>query len=170
MSFELKGTPPSGASVNSGTVSAHAALSAGDITINTIAVPASADGADAAAQTTNVINAINSVSYLTGVFAVQLSSVTFKLISGVDIVVAALAGNATTARTGLTAGTTAATDPIMDTRKQFGTNLTPSDDDVVQYGNGWMTVRDARKMGLIQTDAGVDVDTQAAQTPTRVDA
>lgn len=170
MSFELQGTPPTGASVTSGTVSTFAALSAGNITINTVAVPAIPGGANAAAQVDQLVAAINSVYSQTGVEATKVTSTTYKLQAGVNIVVAALAGTATLANTGLTAGTTTATEVLIASRKQFGTNKTPSDEDVVNYGNGWMTVRAARKAGFITTVAGADVDVQKAQTPTRTDA
>src|SRR6185369_18018735 len=100
MSFELQGTPPTGASVTSGTVSTFAALSAGNVTINTVAIPAIVGGANAAAQVDQLVAAINSMFSQTGVEATKVTSTTYKLQAGVNIVVAALTGTATLANTG----------------------------------------------------------------------
>jgi hypothetical protein len=42
---------------------------------------------------------------------------------------------------------------IIATREQFGTNATPSDDDVVTVGAGKMTIRDALKLGILFRNA-----------------
>jgi len=183
MDISLHGTPPVGASVTSGTISTFSAVGAGDVTINTVAMPAMGAVASAAARCDQIVAAINSMQNVTGILAVKVTTTTFKLQASVAIVVAALGGTATLANTGLTAGTTAlGAMSILDTRKQFGTNKTPSAQDVVKVGNGWMTVANALELGLLVVVNGNPVDggfddragiieqTQAAQTPTRVDA
>jgi len=173
MDISLHGTPPTGASVTSGTISAHAALSAGDVTINTKAVPAFADPGTNAAQCDALVAAINAIQNQTGVLAVKVTSTTFKLQASKNIVVAALAGAATLANTGLTAATTnVGAMSILDTRKAFGTNpASPSDFDIVQYGNQWIQMSEAVELGLIfRLPDGTYGQTQAAAAPTRVDA
>jgi hypothetical protein len=170
MDNTLHGTPPTGASVTSGAVSAAGAITAGGITLNTVAIPAIAGGADAPTQVDQLVAAINSMQNVTGILAVRVTTTTFKLQSTAPLVVAALGGGATLANSGLTAGTTAATPPLLGTRKQFGTNANGSDEDVIAYGNQWMTLRAAGHMGLVQKVNGVYVENQPAQASTRVNS
>jgi hypothetical protein len=165
------GTPPSGASVTSGTISTVTAIGAGDIKVNTISVPAMDAADDANARVDQLVAAINTIYPLTGVFAEKVTTSTYRLKAGVNIVIAALTGTATLANCGLTAATTNKTDPaLLASRKQFGTNATGSDGDVVMHGNQSIPMKAAREMGLLQTVAGSTVQMQGAQTPTRTDA
>jgi hypothetical protein len=166
----FKGTPLVGASVTSGAISAVTAIGAGDIKVNTVSVPAMSAAASNEARVDQLVAAINSIATLTGVVAVKVTSTTYKLTASQNIVIAALAGTATLANCGLTAATTAfAAGAILSTRKQFGTNKSGSDDDVVAFGKQWITVREAKELGLLDTLAGADVEVApvAAYTVTK---
>ena len=166
----LVGTSPRGASVTSGTVSTVTAIGAGDITLNTVALPAIAAAATAAERVDQLIAAVNSLTSQHGIVAQKVTSTTYKLGRGDDIIVAALAGTATLANCGLTAATTAATTNLLDTRKAFGSSVSGSDQEVIVYGGQEIDVKSAKSMGLMDRIAGADVEITPAATPTRTDA
>ncbi len=89
---------------------AFTAITAGDITINNVAIGAVAAGGTAGPQGANIAAAINAVSAATGVSATAAAggAVTLTASDGRDIIIG-LAGTATTATTGLTAATTHST-------------------------------------------------------------
>jgi flagellin len=97
------------AQVTGAAASAFTAITAGDLTINTVSVGAIALDGNAANRAASIAAAVNSVSGTTSVYATVLNStqVTLTSSSGNPIVVG-LAGTATTATTGFTAGSTAA--------------------------------------------------------------
>lgn len=170
MEQSFSGTSPKGASVTSGVVSTFAALSAGNVTINTVAIPAIAGGANAVAQVDQLVNAINSMFHSTGVQAERVTSTTFKLNGGVSIVVAALGGTATLANSGLTAGTTALVPVLLATRHVHGTGVSGSDADIIKQGNVEINVAHAKRMGLLARQGVVDVELTGAAVATRVNA
>lgn len=170
MARNLQGSLPVGAIFTSGTVSAFGAITAGHVTLNTIAMPAIDAVADAAARVDQLVTLFNQYADQTGVRAEKVTSVTYRLKAGVDIVIAALGATANAANTGLTAGTTAKTDVLMATRKAFGSGSANDDTAIVKLGSMEVTVAAAKKMGLIDRIAGTDVELQGAQTPTRTDA
>lgn len=166
----MNGTAPKGASVTSGAVSTFAALSAGNVTINTVAIPAIAGGANAVAQVDQLVAVINSMRHVTGVQATRVTTTTFKLEAGVDIVVAALGGTATLANTGLTAGTTAKTAVLLATRHVHGSSVSGSDQDIVKQGNVEINVKHARAMGLLGRQGATDIELSGSAVATRVNA
>lgn len=152
------GGVPMGASVTSGTISTFTAIGAGDVTINTKAMPAMAAAATAAARCDQLVGAINSMFTSTGVRACKVTATTFKLCASVAIVVAALAGTATLANCGLTAGTTAYSAGTMAaSRKAFGSDVSGTDADVVKWGSMEIPVHHAKELGLMDYVAGADV-------------
>jgi len=85
------------------------AITAGDLTINGVAVGAVAAGTDAKTQGANVAAAINAVSAASGVSASANATtgvVTLTAADGRDVAIAFAGSSATTASTGLTAATT----------------------------------------------------------------
>jgi hypothetical protein len=166
----MQGAQPRGASVTSGAVSAFEALAAGDVTINTVAMPALASGVSAAGRVTQLVDAINSLKRVTGVVAVKVTSTTFKLTASVDIVVATLAGAATLSNTGLTAGTTAKTLVLLLTRAAFGKNVSGSDHDIIKLGGQEINVKHAKAMGLLDQIGTTTIEYTPPAAPTRVDA
>ena len=107
MARNLQGSLPVGATVTSGTISAATAITAGHITVNTVAFPAIDAVASAALRTDPLVELFNKLADQTGVRAEKVTSVTYRLKAGVDIVIAALGASASAANCGLTAGTTA---------------------------------------------------------------
>jgi len=97
------------ASVTGAAATAFTAVTAGDLTINGVAVGAVALDVDAATRATGLIEAINAVATQSGVIAYAASATTVQLVGEADIVVAFAGGSASAATTGLTAATTAAT-------------------------------------------------------------
>lgn len=171
MARPFQGALPEGASVTSGTISGTGAISAGGVTINTVALPAVGAAASAAARCDQMVDAVNFMSGVTRVFAEKVTATTFRLWSRENIVVAALAGGATTANCGLTAGTTNYSAPAINaTRKQFGTDVTPTDADIVKLGGQEITVAAMKKMGRMERIGSNDAYIRAPQTPTRTDA
>ncbi len=101
---------------------AFTAIDDGDLTINGISVGAIGAAASADERASQIVDAINSISDVTGVYAELDSSSTVTLSSSDDDIVVAMAATATTATTGLTAGTTATatgTRNIMETLLQL---------------------------------------------------
>ena len=91
---------------------AFTAITSGDLTINGVNVGAVAAGGTAVPQGTNIANAINSVSAASGVSAAvngTTGAVTLTAADGRNVVVAFAGASASTAITGLTAGTTRGT-------------------------------------------------------------
>ncbi|MFY9976422.1 MAG: flagellin [Chromatiaceae bacterium] len=86
---------------------ATTAITAGDLTINTVSVGAIATASSATERAAQIRDAINSVADQTGVYARNDTATTLTLVSTGDITIG-LAGTATTATTGLTAATTTA--------------------------------------------------------------
>ncbi len=100
------------ASVTTIAATTFTAVTAGDITIEDadgVAVNVGGIAADSSAteRAGSLRDAINAIADQTGVYAVNDTATTVTLVSSHDVVVT-LAGTATTATTGLTAGTTAA--------------------------------------------------------------
>jgi flagellin len=95
------------AQVTGAAASAFTAITAGDLTINTVSVGPIAADTNAANRAASIAAAVNSISGTTNVYATVLNStqVTLTNSSGGDIVIG-LAGTATLATTGLTAATT----------------------------------------------------------------
>ncbi len=87
---------------------AFTAITAGDLTINGVAVGAVAAGGAAGPQGANIAAAINAVSAASGVSATAAvgGAVTLTASDGRDIAIAFAGGSATTATTGFTAATT----------------------------------------------------------------
>jgi len=165
----LVGTPPRGASVTSGVISTFTAITAGHITINTVAMPALGAAADAATRTQDLVDAINSMFSVTGVRAVRVTATTYSLNASVPIVVAALGGTATLANCGLTAGTTAVSStPLLTSRKAHGSSAAGSDAEVVLYGGNAINVKHAKAMGLLDRVGSTDVEIAPAAAYTRV--
>src|SRR5574340_7244 len=106
---DFVGIPLVGAAVTSGAISTLTAITAGDITVNTVPLPAIGAAADANTRVDQLVAAFNSVKDLTGIVAVKVSGTTYELTASVSIVIAALGATATLANCGLTAGTTAFT-------------------------------------------------------------
>ncbi|GMU72703.1 MAG: flagellin [Burkholderiales bacterium] len=103
------------AQVTGAAASAFTAITAGDLTINTVSVGAIAADTNAANRASSVAAAVNAYSSQTGVYATILSSAPTQVVltnSGsvpaTPNIVIGLAGTATTATTGLTAATTTA--------------------------------------------------------------
>jgi flagellin len=94
------------ATVTGVAATAFTAITAGDLTINTVSVGAIAANASATERAGAVRDAINSVAATTGVYATTDTTTTVTLSSSSAITIG-LAGTATTATTGLTAATTA---------------------------------------------------------------
>jgi hypothetical protein len=171
MARNFIGSLPQGASVTSGTISAFGAITAGHITVNTVAFPAIAADASAAARCDTLVALFNQMAPLTNVFAEKVTSVTFRLKAAQDIVIAALGASANAANCGLTAATTSYSAPtVAATRKAFGTNPANGDTDVIKLGGMEIDVASAKKTGLMQRIGAVDAYLQGAQTPTRTDA
>ncbi|MCG8432438.1 MAG: flagellin [Gammaproteobacteria bacterium] len=82
------------------------AITAGDLTINTISAGAVAVDASATERAAGIRDAINSIADQTGVYAVNDTATTVTLSSTTANITIGLAGTATTATTGLTAATT----------------------------------------------------------------
>ncbi len=107
----------SAASVTGAAATAFTAITAGDLTINTVSVGAVALDTSATERAAGIRDAINSVADQTGVYARNDTATTVTLVSTTGNIVVAFAGaSATTATTGLTAATTTAT-----TATGFGT-------------------------------------------------
>ncbi len=94
------------ATVTGVAATAFTAITAGDLTINTVSVGAIAANASATERAGAVRDAINSVAAQTGVYATTDTPTTVTL-SSTSAITIGLAGTATTATTGLTAATTA---------------------------------------------------------------
>ena len=99
------------ANVTGAAATAFTAITAGDLTINGVSVGAVAAGTDAKTQSDNIVAAINTKSGVTNVTATSDAAGKISLVntSGSSTVVAFAGASASTAITGLTAGTTAAT-------------------------------------------------------------
>ncbi|MDJ0882352.1 MAG: flagellin [Gammaproteobacteria bacterium] len=95
------------AQVTGAAATAFTAITAGDLTINTVSVGGVTADTSATERAAGVRDAINSVSDQTGVYATNDTGTTITLTSTDDIVIG-LGGTATTATTGLTAATTTA--------------------------------------------------------------
>ena len=96
------------AQVTGAAASAFTAITAGDLTINTVSVGAIAADTNAANRASSVMAAVNSYASATGVYATILASApTQVVLSSSSAITVGLAGTATTATTGLTAATTA---------------------------------------------------------------
>ena len=95
------------ASVTGAAATAFTAVTAGDLTINTISAGGIAVDGNATERAAGIRNAINSVADQTGVYATNDTATTITLTSNAAITIG-LAGTASTATTGLTAATTAA--------------------------------------------------------------
>ncbi len=96
------------AQVTGAAASAFTAITAGDLTINTVSVGAIAADTNAANRASSVMAAVNSYASQTGVYATILASApTQVVLSSSSAITVGLAGTATTATTGLTAATTA---------------------------------------------------------------
>jgi flagellin len=110
-SSSLGTTATSSANVTGVAATAFTAITAGDLTINGVSVGAVAAGGNAATQGANIAAAINTKSGLTNVTATADAAGKVSLVntSGSSTVVAFAGASASTAITGLTAGTTAAT-------------------------------------------------------------
>jgi hypothetical protein len=68
-------------------------------------------------------------------------------------------------------GEATVTHPILDSRKQWGTNPTPSDFDIVKVGNQWVPIQEAVEMGyLFKTTDGAYHEYSPKGAFTRVDA
>lgn len=107
----------SAASVTGAAATAFTAITAGDLTINTVSVGAIALDTSATERAAGIRDAINSVADQTGVYARNDTATTVTLVSTTGNIAIAFAGaSATTATTGLTAATTTAT-----TTTGFGT-------------------------------------------------
>jgi flagellin len=129
---------------------ATTAITAGDLTINTVSVGAIATASSATERAAQIRDAINSVADQTGVYARNDTATTLTLVSTSDITIG-LAGTATTATTGLTAATTAA-----GTSTGFATlDLTTTagaDTAINQMDAALQTINSARaELGAIQT-------------------
>jgi hypothetical protein len=171
MARNFTGSLPQGASVTSGTISATTAITAGHITVNSVAFPALAADATAAARCDSMVALFNQMAPLTGVFAEKVTATTFRLKAAQNIVIAALGATATVATSGLTAGTTTYTAPtVASTRKAFGSNPANGDTDVIKVGAMEIDVASAKKMGIMSRIGSVDAYLQGPQTPTRTDA
>ncbi len=96
------------AQVTGAAATAFTAITAGDLTINTVSVGGVTADTSATERAAGVRDAINSVSDQTGVYATNDTATTITLTSTSDITIG-LGGTATTATTGLTAATTTAT-------------------------------------------------------------
>jgi len=103
------------AQVTGAAASAFTAITAGDLTINTVSVGAIAADTNAANRASSVAAAVNAYSSQTGVYATILSSAPTQVVltnsasvPATPNIVIGLAGTATTATTGLTAATTTA--------------------------------------------------------------
>jgi flagellin len=110
-SSSLGTTTTSSANVTGAAATAFTAITAGDLTINGVSVGAVAAGGNAATQGANIAAAINTKSGVTNVTATADAAGKVSLVntSGSSTVVAFAGASASTAITGLTAGTTAAT-------------------------------------------------------------
>ena len=110
-SSSLGTTATSSANVTGAAATAFTAITAGDLTINGVSVGAVAAGGNAATQGANIAAAINTVSGSTSVTATADAAGKVSLVnrSGNSTVVAFAGASASTAITGLTAGTTATT-------------------------------------------------------------
>ena len=110
-SSSLGTTTTSSANVTGAAATAFTAITAGDLTINGVSVGAVAAGTDAKTQSNNIVAAINTKSGVTNVTATSDAAGKISLVntSGSSTVVAFAGASASTAITGLTAGTTAAT-------------------------------------------------------------
>jgi len=110
-SSSLGTTTTSSANVTGAAATAFTAITAGDLTINGVSVGAVAAGTDAKTQSDNIVAAINTKSGVTNVTATSDAAGKISLVntSGSSTVVAFAGASASTAITGLTAGTTAAT-------------------------------------------------------------
>ncbi len=107
----------SAASVTGAAATAFTAITAGDLTINTVSVGAVALDTSATERAAGIRDAINSVADQTGVYARNDTATTVTLVSTTGNIAVAFAGtSATTGTTGLTAATTTAT-----TTTGFGT-------------------------------------------------
>lgn len=129
---------------------ATTAITAGDLTINTVSVGAIATAGSATERAAQIRDAINSVADQTGVYARNDTATTLTLVSTGDITIG-LAGTATTATTGLTAATTTA-----GTSTGFATlDLTTTagaDTAINQMDAALQTINSARAdLGAIQT-------------------
>jgi flagellin len=129
---------------------ATTAITAGDLTINTVSVGAIATASSATERAAQIRDAINSVADQTGVYARNDTATTLTLVSTSDITIG-LAGTATTATTGLTAATTTA-----GTSTGFATlDLTTTagaDTAINQMDAALQTINSARaELGAIQT-------------------
>jgi hypothetical protein len=159
--------------VTSGTVSAFEALGSGDVTINTVAIPALGSGVSSAGRVTQLVDAINALRSVTGVLAVKVTSTTFALHSSIDIVIAALGGTATLGNTGLTAATTDADAGLttLATRIAFGSAPAATDADIIKVGGQEINVKHAKAMGLLGRVGTTDIEfTMPRPAATRVDA
>ena len=97
----------SSAQVTGAAASAFTAVTAGDLTINTVSVGAIGVDASATERAASVRTAINSVSDQTGVYAVNDTATTVTLVStSANIVIAHAGATSSAAITGLTAATT----------------------------------------------------------------
>ena len=94
------------ASVTGIAATTFTAVTAGDLTINTVSVGGIAADSSAVERASGLRDAINSVADQTGVYAVADTNTTVTLVSTTQNIVVGLAGTATTATTGLTGATT----------------------------------------------------------------
>lgn len=147
----------------------HAALAAGDVTINTVAMPAVAAGGDEA-RVDALVAAVNSMFSQTGVRAVKVTAATYALHASVDIVTEALAGAATLANTGLVLlgeTTSASAGTLQASRQAFGKDVSGTDTDIVEPIAGFeVPVHHAKELGLMDYVAGADVYYDGAAAPT----
>lgn len=145
-SAQLGSTTITSASVTGAAATAFTAITAGDLTIDGTSVGAVAAGTDAASQGANVAAAINSVTGTTGVTATADSSGKVTLSSGSAITVAFAGASATTADTGLTAGSTATTSTVE-------TGYASLDLSTVAGANAAMTLMDNALSAINTTQA-----------------
>jgi hypothetical protein len=166
----FNGTPPRGASVNSGTISTFGAITAGHIVVNGVTFPALGAVASAAARCDQMVSVFNDHKRATGVEAVKLTATTYALRSGVAIA-ATLGATAIVASCGFVTSIAVSVTPVLlATRKQFGTNANATDGDVVIFGNQSIPMKQARNMGMLSKTGTTDIEIDVAQASTRVNS
>ena len=161
------GTPPKGASVTSGTVSAGTAITAGHVIINGFTFPAFPVMGTVALRVDQIVEMINKAFSQTGVLAVKVTSTTYKLCAGVAIE-ATLGASATVATFGFA---TEIDDPLdsqalLTGRDNFGSGTDSDDSAYINYGSQDINVKHAKGMGILERVAGADIEVEPAATPT----
>lgn len=165
----FRGTPPRGAVVNSGTVSATTAITAGHIIINGITLPGLGvpSPATAAQRVSDIVDLINAHQTLTGALAVRLTATTWSLRCG-KAITGTLGASATVATFGFVTSLSGSLTPVLlATRKAMGTGLSTDDNALVQVGAQWFPVSAAKAMGMVADGPNGDIEYDVAQTPTR---